>query len=209
VKNPALCSDCVAQFNHPLEDASMHWDHFEYDADVDERLNLFEFNGPGPTFDGFFQALDKGWRISPTNNEDNHGADWGAKGEGRSGLYLETLSRAAVRAAMKERRTFMTRDNDATIRLMADATCWMGSILKGYADVSFEVQADDATAGDGFATIELFGPGQMLLKTVDCAGADSCSGSYDLGVSEATFVVARASQVDGDILVSAPIWVEP
>ncbi|MDD5307893.1 MAG: hypothetical protein PHU25_11285 [Deltaproteobacteria bacterium] len=209
VRNPSACPDCVVQFNHPLDEASMHWNHFQYDAAVDAKMNLFEFNGTGPTFDTLFQALDKGWHVSPTNNEDNHAVDWGTKGGGRTGLWLADLSRDSVHAAMKERRTFMTRDNDATIRLMAQTTCWMGSILSGYPSVSFDVEAWDSEAGDGFSTIELFGPGKTLLQTMDCAGADTCSGSYDLGVSGATYVVARANQADGDFLVSAPVWVEP
>jgi hypothetical protein len=209
VKNPSVCPDCIVQFNHPGDEAAQDWNDFEHDPGVDERLNLMEFNGSGPVFDMFFRALDKGWHVSPTNDEDNHGADWGTKGEGRSGLFLADLSRDSVHVAMRERRTFMTRDNDATIRLMAEATCWMGSILSGYSSVSFDVEAWDSETADGFSSIELFGPGKTLLKTIDCAGADSCDGSYDLGVSAPTYVVARANQADGDYLVSAPIWVEP
>lgn len=203
------CPDCVAQFNHPGDESPQDWNNFAYSAAVDAKMTAFEFNGAGPVFDMFFRALDKGWHVSPTNNEDNHGADWGTKNQGRTGLYLAALTSGALHAALRERRTFMTRDNDAAITLMADTTCWMGSMLEGYSSLTVDVEAKDAEPGDGFSSIQIMGPHKTVLHTIDCAAAAACGGSYDIDVDAPTYVVARADQVDGDFLVSAPIWVEP
>jgi hypothetical protein len=92
---------------------------------------------------------------------------------------------------------------------MADATCWMGSILTGFATLAVEAEATDADAGDGYATLELFGPGQTLVASVACGGAETCSIGETIDVAGPMYVVARATQTDGDLLVSAPVWVGP
>ncbi|MBM4318612.1 MAG: hypothetical protein FJ125_01305 [Deltaproteobacteria bacterium] len=204
-----LCDDCIGQFNHPGDDPAQHWHGFEYYPDADPRMNLFELNGSGPTWQMLFQALDAGWHLSPTNNQDNHSADWGSKNSRRTGFYLAELTREALHAAMRSRRSFATMDADATLRLMAGSVCWMGSILTGAGDLLLEAEAEDATEEDGFATLELFGPGATLLAAFDCAGQARCLASRQLVVDRPTYVVARATQRDGDWLVSAPIWVKP
>jgi hypothetical protein len=75
--------------------------------------------------------------------------------------------------------------------------------------VAISVTAEDADASDGFATIALFGPAKASLGTFDCAGQQSCTASFALPVSGPSYVVARATQSDGDELVAAPIWVAP
>jgi len=206
----AQCAACIGQFNHPGDSDHQNWNNFEYFADVDENMNLFEFNGDGPTWDMFFEALDVGWHVSPMNNQDNHSADWGAKNEDRSGFYLADLTREDLYNAMKDRRSFMSYDKDASIKMMANTKCWMGSIIKSYQTqtVSLAVEVFDGD-GDGYATIELYGPGKMLLDSADCGGQDTCSAQFDEDVLSPTYFVARANQTDGDFLVSAPIWIEP
>jgi hypothetical protein len=203
------CPSCVGQFNHPGDDPSQTWDDFAYIAAVDAKMNLFEFNGDGPTWDLLFMALDNGWHVSPAYNQDNHSADWGTKNDCRSGLYLPSLDRAAVHTAMQERRTFMTRDKNAAIQLLAESVCWMGSILSGVQSIVIEVEATDTDVGDGFDTIALYGPGQVLLQSTACSGQITCTATYTLPVATSTYVVARAVQSDGDELVSAPLWAAP
>jgi trimeric autotransporter adhesin len=207
----AGCAGCVAQFNHPGEDPSMTWNHFEYHADVDERISLFEFKGPEPArqFELFFEALDAGWHVSPVTNQDNHSADWGTANDERAGFFLAELTREALEDAMAAGRSFMTRDRDASIRMVGAGECWMGSNLEGVASVAIDVEAEDAEAGDGFATIELLGPAGMLIASFDCGGAVTCSAAHELTVTSSTYVVARATQLDGDQLAAAPIWASP
>jgi len=203
------CPDCVGQFNHPGDASSQTWEDFAYAAAVDPKMNLFEFNGSGPTWDLFFMALGNGWHVSPVYNQDNHSADWGTKNDHRAGFFLPSLDRAAVHTAMQERRTFMTRDKNAAIQLLAESACWMGSILSGVVSINIEVEATDTDVGDGFDMIELYGPGQALLQSTPCNGQITCTATYTLPVASSTFVVARAVQSDGDEVVSAPIWAAP
>ncbi len=204
-----MCPDCVGQFNHPVSDPLQHWNHFEYYPAVDVKMNLFEFNGGGEVWDAFFEALDAGWHISPMYNQDNHSPDWGTKNDRRSGFFMADLTREDLYQAMRDRRSFMSYDKNASITMFADETCWMGSILEGYSTLPLDVEAIDVDDLDGFASIELYGPQMELLTTVDCLDETTCAASFDIAVAGPTYFVAKATQTDGDWLVSAPIWATP
>jgi len=203
------CPLCIGQYNHPGDSEYEHWNHYEYYADVDERMNLFEFNSGGPVWDLFFEALDAGWSISPMFNQDNHGDDWGTKNDNRSGFFMADLTREAMRDAMLGRRSFATTDKNAWVKMTAEGTCWMGSMLRGVASVSLEVEAVDADAGDTFTNVEIFGPGQTLIDTLACDGTETCAVSFTSTASPGLYLVARAHQTDGNWLISAPVWLEP
>lgn len=205
----AACASCIGQFNHPGSEPTQTWNNFEYNIAADDRISLFEFNGGGATWVLFLEALDAGWHVSPMLNQDNHSANWGTANDERSGLYMADLTRVAMHDAMSARRTFMTEDKNASIRLMADDQCWMGSILMGYPTLQLTVTADDADAADGFASIELYGPGGTPLGTFACPGQASCEATFPVTVPASTYFVARAIESDGNTLVSAPIWARP
>ena len=202
------CPDCITQFNHPGSSSSETWNDFEYDPAVDVKMNLFEMNGGGPTWDLLFQALAAGWHIAPVYNQDNHSANWGPANDRRAGVYLSALTRAALQDAMRERRAFMSYDKNAELRLMGDTNCWMGSILSGYSSIGLDAYAVDADSGDSFVSIDFYGPGQTVIHTAACS-ANTCNASHTLNVSSPTYVLVRATQADGDYLISAPIWVAP
>ena len=203
------CAQCIGQFNHPLDGSEEHWNHFEYFPDVDERMSLFEQNSAGDAWAQLFLALDAGWHVSPMKNQDNHSANWGTANDNRSGFWLTVLNRPALRTAMLERRTFSTEDKNAWIRMLGAGSCWMGSTLSGVPTLELTVEVEDADPAEGFATIELYGPGQALLASHDCAGAASCTAVFSRTVDAPTYFVGRAIESDGQILIAAPIWAAP
>jgi len=206
----AECPACIGQFNHPGSNEGEHWNHFEYFPDVDEKMNLFEFNS-NPAWELFFQALDAGWHISPMNNQDNHSADWGTRNEKRSGFYLQGLTREALHDAMQTRRSFMSYDKNASVRMTAFGKCWMGSILSGEMpeSISIEVEARDPDPDDEWTSLEIFGPGMELLDSFDCDGSETCRAVFTFDTGADAYFVARASQSDGHWLVAAPLWIVP
>ncbi|MBI5533476.1 MAG: hypothetical protein HY898_12220 [Deltaproteobacteria bacterium] len=205
----AGCSTCIGQYNHPGDDATMTWNDFALVPAAEDKMRLFEFNGGGPVWDLFFQALNNGWHVSPALNQDNHSADWGTKNDHRSGYFMASLDRPSLWDAMKNRRSFATWDKNASIRMMADQDCWMGSILSGYDSAEISLEATDSDTGDGFTQIELFGSSKQLLGTVDCQSKTTCSGKVTINGAAAKFVIAKATQQDGDTLIGAPIWFNP
>ncbi len=205
------CDPCIGQFNHPGSRGSEYWNEFEYFPAVDEKMNLYEFNGGGPAWDLFFTALDAGWHVSPTYNQDNHQADWGSRDDRRSGLFMTARTREAMHEAMRDRRTFMSHDRNASIRVMAFERCWMGSILSGRmpGSISIEVEAFDPDPGDGWSLLEIYGPGMERLASFDCDGAETCRASFTFDARAPAYFVARATQTDDDRLVAAPVWIYP
>jgi hypothetical protein len=205
----ATCSPCVAQFNHPPRPTDFHG--YRYVAAGADAIRMMELSGGAPFADrwaSYFQALDNGWLLSPSHNEDNHGASWGDS-PNATGVWASTLSRTAIRRAVRARRTFATTDETASIRMLADDACWMGSVLSGLGPTEITVVARDTQAGDGFEKIELFGPGRTLLGSIRCAGANPCTATLSFDVTAATYVVARAIQDTDGRLVTGPIWFVP
>ena len=207
-KTLVACSTCIGQFNHPGSETYQHWNNFEYHSDVDDRINLFEFNS-SPAWDLFFKALDAGWHVSPMYNQDNHSADWGTANDRRSGLFLSQLDTTALRSAMLDRRTFMSYDRNAVVQVMADNVCWMGSILTKTSSVTLSVKATDADAADTFSKITIYGKAKTPLASFACQKTNPCSAVFTIQASQSPYAVARVEQDDGDFLVAAPVWIAP
>ncbi len=204
------CEECVGQFNHPAN-VRFPWLDFSYVAAADPSMELLELNG-APDWDrrvgALAEALDLGWRVSPSWNADTHLANWGS-GENRTLVYPATsLSREHLRDAMHAHRTAATNDRNAELVLKADG-CWMGSSLAGWTSASFELAASDGDAADGFARVVLVGPGAAELGTLECDGSATCAGSIAIDLAPPTWVLAMAYQSDGDRVVTAPIWFAP
>lgn len=204
------CSDCLSQFNHPGWEGQVNWDGFDYHPEIDPQISLIEMS----TWDldawpYLFEALDQGWHVSPTWNQDNHNRGWGTEDDHRTGIWLKDLTRESVTDAMWERRTYSTLDRDATLSLMTEDGCWMGSALEGLAETKLLFEADDPGEGDGFAALEIWGPGQEMIDEVDCEGASFCEGEFTLHREQAVYALVRAVQEDGDLIISAPIWLGP
>ena len=129
-------SDALAGFNHPGREYG-RFGYFRLDPAVRDRVvsmevfnrgedYLFEQYGkgqPSPLTD----CLDAGWRVGMLGVTDEHGTTWGRDGRGRTGLWVNELSRTGVREAMAARRFFAT-----TLRgLRVDAGAVSGSDATG------------------------------------------------------------------------------
>ncbi len=206
----AACPTCITQFNHPGDEGLKQTFHdFEFDTNIFFKMALYEFNGAGPVWDLFFTALAAGWWLSPTFNQDNHSANWGTADDHRTGVFMGSLDMASLYDAFSQRRTFATEDKNAVIRFMAEDDCWMGSRLSGLSSYSLRVEVSDPDQNDTFAAVELYDPMKNIIASHDCASAQNCEFFFELFVTMPTYVVARAIQSDGEVLVAAPIWMMP
>lgn len=205
----AGCSPCLGQWNHPPWPGT--FSSYQFFAQGKPAMRLMEFSGHGEWADkwkAYFGALGNGWVFSPSNNEDNHSRNWGDS-QRATGVWASELSRTALREAVLARRTFATQDDTAWIKMKADGACWMGSVLHGLGEITLEVVAQDRQAGDGFKRIDLYGTLGQVLDSKSCNGANPCTATFVRKPVEAVFWAAKATQSDGDVLVSAPIWVKP
>lgn len=205
----AGCKPCVGQWNHPPWPGTFN-DYQYFGAGVD-AMRLIEFNGHGAwdaKWKAYFTALRNGWLVSASVNEDNHSRNWGDS-KRATGVWATKLGRTEIRQAARARRTFATFDDTASIKLLADDVCFMGSVLRGLGDTELKVVARDKQANDGFKRIELYGPNGNAIATHACKDTTPCTAKFARKVAQETFFVAKAIQTDGDVLVSGPIWFKP
>jgi hypothetical protein len=107
-------------------------------------------------FDGVFQsALQKGYRVSPTADQDNHNATWGASTEGRTGVLALAKTKSAILAALAARRNYATQDHNAVLDFSADGRP-MGSAFATGSGIRIAAQVTDPDLGESVAAIDLF-----------------------------------------------------
>ncbi|HEY9162180.1 MAG TPA: CehA/McbA family metallohydrolase [Desulfomonilia bacterium] len=122
--------NAIAQFNHPGREEKM-FNQFEYDETVADNFVLME---TGNKDDGIYTndylpnyilALDKGWKLGPAANQDNHVLHINSH---RTVIIAPDLTREALFAAFKERRTYATDDTNMRVIFKSGDT-WMGSTV--------------------------------------------------------------------------------
>lgn len=146
-------ADGIAGFNHPNREPEV-FDAFAYDARVRERMvsmeilnrredYLFKNWGRGMP-SPLVTCLDAGWHVGLTGVTDEHGTDWGQPdGKGRTGVYVDELSRDGVFAAMRARRFFATRERGLRVDVGANGNTRMGETVPGRAPrIQFDIDIE-------------------------------------------------------------------
>jgi len=120
----------LTQFNHPGTTFGDFSDFSYYDADIDDLITLIEVgNGEGaigssgyfPSYEYYTRALDKGWHVAPSNNQDNHKGNWGDSNTARTVVLADSLSEENIYDAIRNMRVYSTEDNDLEINYSLDA----------------------------------------------------------------------------------------
>jgi lamin tail-like protein len=60
----------------------------------------------------FLNYLNRGFRVAPTGDQDNHYKTWGAITESRTGVVAPALTREAILDALRERHVYATEDRN-------------------------------------------------------------------------------------------------
>lgn len=112
--------DGIIGFNHPGREPGRFGSFLYDDALVERVVSLEMFNRDEDyLFEGtdrghespLNQCLNAGWRPGILGVTDEHGTDWGGPvDKGRGGIWVDNLSRDAVRAGMERRSFFATRE---------------------------------------------------------------------------------------------------
>ena len=206
--------ETISQFNHPGDTFGDFMDFSLYDPVVDNQITLIEVgNGEGaigssgyfPSYSYYTRALDKGWHVAPTNNQDNHKGNWGDSNTARSVVLATGLSEEAIYDAMKNYRVYATEDNDLSILYSLNGNA-MGSILDDQESVNIEVSISDPTDTAGSTKVEVIVNGGQTLaeQTFEGGSADI---SFDNLPATYGYYYLRITQADKNIAVTAPVWV--
>ena len=216
------------QFNHPGDAAPLltFWNMQLSETAYDNMMLVETGNGIKGNVDGryipyYIKALDKGWRVAPSNNLDNHSL-WFDKHCHRTVIIAEELTRSAILDAISQRRVYSSDDADIEIAFRhADGT-WMGSETEVniYYDTTtqfyVEVKNNEAITklelisnGGDVVAEQLYSDGEtevIWTPVVEVSDGDY----FFVKVTEHnTIDVDTDSNNDGDtqIALTAPIWI--
>ena len=196
----------VSQFNHPGPFYG-EFDNFAYYTQaIDNAIHLLEVGGEGGArfHSAYTKALDQGWHVAPSNNQNNHSGSWGDASDARTVILAETLTEESIYGAIRNYRVYATEDKDLTIFYQLNGKV-MGSILSSVPNPEITVYLTDPTDA-AIGTVEVIVDGGVVAA------------SRTVETSEETLTIAvpgghsyyylRITQPDGDIAITAPVWME-
>jgi hypothetical protein len=128
----------VASFNHPTPDQYNNWAY--RDPKVTEILTMLEVINSNNKihYEGFVNALDKGWKVAPVCGNDNHGTAGISKNASRTFVLAKEPTKAAILDAMKNRRVYAAMDKTLQCRYTVNGAI-MGSTLQGEKTFKFDI----------------------------------------------------------------------
>ena len=207
--------DSISQFNHPGTTFGNFIDFGYWDAVVDTRMYMVEVgNGEGqigaggyyPSYEQYIMALDKGWHVAPTNNQDNHKGRWGNANDARDVILTDDFTEDGIYAALRARRMYATEDKNLELDYTVNGNM-MGSIIDVPEKLNFEISFNDPDRTDSIAKVELVVNSGKVAYTWDSAAA-LAKGSVSVELApEYTYYFVRVTEGDGDLAVTAPVWV--
>lgn len=196
--------DSISQFNHPSNSAN--FDYFShYSPEFDQVIQLLEVNGKEEAMELYHWALDAGWHLAPTNNQNNHARQWGDESDVRTVVLAESLKEESLFAAIRKYRVYATEDKDLKIEYRLNGSL-MGSII-GTADrLIASVSLEDATDTLVGTVVEVIVDGGDVAdaKVVEKMPAElyiQLPGNY-------SYYYLKITQPDGDVAVTAPVWTD-
>lgn len=202
-----LDPDAIGQFNHPSTTSKGNFFGFAgLDPVADDRMELIEVKSAGQLTE-FQRALDAGWHLAPVWNGDEHSATWVSGNPSITGVWAEEHSLEGLYGAMKARSMYSTQDVDAVLAFGADGQA-MGAVLPGEKrTLDVEVRLSDPDADDSFSSVRLVTNGGATAHDFGAQTGNDLDLAARLDVRDGDFYYVRATQADGDFLVSAPVWV--
>ena len=196
----------VSQFNHPdtVHGDFERFDH--YSPQYDAAVSLLEVAGEDGVVDcGYYdRALDEGWHIAPTNNQNNHNGQWGDASDARTVVLAKDLTEESLYAAMKDRRVYATQDSDLTVYYQLNGAV-MGSIIPKSESAAVTVFLSDPT-DEAIGNVEVVTDGGAVLVS---EYVETPSQVLELSASCGhSYYYLRITQPDGDVAVTAPVWMD-
>ena len=206
----------ISQFNHPGTTFGNFSDFGYYDPIIDTRIQLVEVgNGEGaigaggyyPSYEQYIMALDKGWHVAPTNNQDNHKGKWGNANDARDVILTDDFSQEGIYQAIRDRRVYATEDKNLEINYTLNGQL-LGSIISEVPEnVTINVSVYDPDASDSISKVEVVVNSGAVAYTWDDP-AELASGELECSIpANYSYYFIRVTQGDKNLAVTAPVWV--
>lgn len=204
----------ISQFNHPGTTFGNFKDFAYLDPSIDARISLVEVgNGEGavgsgahfPSYEEYTKALDKGWHLAPTNNQDNHKGLWGDSNTARTVIYTNDLSVEGLYDSLRDMRVYATEDNNLDIVYTLNGEM-LGTIVDAVPELAeFSITVKDPDVSDKIDTVSVITTGgkEVLSRNFETEEAVL---EDTIANPAAGYYYVKVVQEDGDIAVTAPVW---
>jgi len=209
-------ADTMSQLNHPGSTFGNFSDFSYWDAVIDSRIFLVEVgNGEGqigaggyyPSYEQYIMALDKGWHVAPTNNQDNHKGKWGNANDARDVILTDDFSEEGIYEAIRSMRVYATEDKNLSLYYTVNDLQLGSSITEVPESLDIKVSVSDPDYSDSISKVEVVVNSGKVIHTWD--------NPTDLSLGELSVTLAplysyyfiRVTEADGDLAVTAPVWV--
>lgn len=204
----------IAQFNHPGREIEA-FNNLKLEPDVLSNMIMMETgnkstgNNDGEFIPYYIKALDNGWQIAPTSNQDNHKMELTSH---RSVFIGEELTRANLLDAMKSRRIYSSDDPDIKV-VFKHREHWMGSnVTVTDPLVRFDIKIVD---NEPVQKLELItNKGVSVAEFIPEEGAMTAFWFPEITVNQSSYYFLKVTSEDindGEapvqIAITAPIWI--
>ncbi|MCL1809849.1 MAG: 5'-nucleotidase C-terminal domain-containing protein [Clostridiales bacterium] len=205
----------ITQFNHPGTTFGDFTDFAYYTPARDRAITLIEVgNGDGTNKrlnNGYWRsdtyydrALSKGWHLAPTNNQDNHSANWGIGNDHRTVILATELTRSALYSAMANRRVYSTENKTMKVDFTVNGAV-MGTIFDSEpATLDIHVAAQNTT--DNLGRISLITKNGREVTSLT-SNAQTAVWDFQIPAHDEYYYV-KIAQPNGDLTLTAPVWVK-
>ncbi len=212
----------VGQFNHPSSSQfAIGGTGMAYNADGAEVMVLTEILNSSAfsvnttqtetsrsSYTGAWNVLlERGYKVAPATNQDNHCANWGLSFVNRTGVLVPTgttLNQENFVAALRARRTFAAEDKTGQLVLTANGHV-MGETFNNSGLLTLSA-VYASTSGQTAQRVQFFEgvPGRNGAVTLLTEGNGEYTFTPSIG---AHFYYVLVTQANGLRLWSAPVWV--
>ena len=209
-------ADSLSQFNHPGNTFGTFGDFAFWDPVIDSRMYMVEAgNGEGqigaggyyPSYEYYTMALDKGWHLAPTNNQDNHKGRWGNANDARDVILTDDFSEEGIYDALRAMRMYATEDKNLEIGYTVNGMLLGSSLTEVPEKLDIHVTVNDPDVSDSISKVEVIVNSGKTAYTWD---DPAVLATGDLSVTldpDYSYYYIRVTQGDGDLAVTAPVWV--
>ena len=209
-------TDSLSQFNHPGNTFGTFGDFAFWDPVIDSRMYMVEAgNGEGqigaggyyPSYEYYTMALDKGWHLAPTNNQDNHKGRWGNANDARDVILTDDFSEEGIYDALRAMRVYATEDKNLEIGYTVNGMLLGSSLTEVPEKLNIHVTVNDPDASDSISKVEVIVNSGKTAYTWD---DPAVLATGDLSVTldpDYSYYYIRVTEGDGDLAVTAPVWV--
>lgn len=205
-----------AMYCHPDSSWNSNFNDLYYYQDYDRAMDLIEvINSSSLYEDAYFRALEKGWHVGASSNQDNHRRDWGNRVNyygniPLTGVWADTLTKPAILEALQSRRTTAMEVSPANDRiellLSVDGRYQGEHFIRQEGNVKIKIEARAATS---FASLLLYTNGipADTFKVIPASNQAAWELDKNVGLGTVYYFV-KALQADGDRAWTSPVHID-